>query len=174
MSLKAVGIMMVMLITFFLLYNTFGMGIANLIISILLLLQAIVFSIKDEYYDKFLKFMNPRLYNVYCQKGSVYIRKTRKMNIIFNYLISIITGFNAFIQLSFATFDTRHLFSFREFLPFAAIILIIVFILNHISIFIMKKSKTSTENLMWSIIIGIGISIVLIGVVGIFILLLLL
>ena len=170
MNLKSVGILALLLAIFYLMYNTVGLGITTLIISIILLVQAILFSIKAEYYDKFLNFMNPGLYSSYNEKGSDFIRKKRRMNIISYYILSVITGFNAFMQIRLMTkIDTRPLLSLREFLPFALVILGVTFLINYISILTVRKSKTANEDLAWNIIIGIVFAIILIGFVSFYI-----
>jgi uncharacterized membrane protein YbhN (UPF0104 family) len=171
MNLKPVGISALLLFIIFFMYNTVGTGITTLILATIILIQAILFSIKTEYYDKFLSFMNPGLYSAYCEKGSDFIRKKRRMNIISYYLISAIIGFNAFMQIRLMTkIDTRPLFSLREFLTFALVILGVIFLLNYFSILIIKKSKTANEDLAWNIVIGIVLAIILIGFVSFYIL----
>lgn len=171
MNLKSVSIMALQLLIIFLMFNTLGTGITTLILAIILLVQAILFSIKTEYYDKFLRFMNPGLYSAYIEKGSDFIRKKRRMNIISYYLISAITGINAFMQLKLRPpLDTRHLFSLREFFPFTLVIIGLIFLVNYFSILIMKKSKTANEDLAWNIIIGIVLTIILMGFVSFYIL----
>jgi hypothetical protein len=152
-------------------YNTIGIGITTLIISIIFLVQAILFSIKTEYYDNFLSFMNPGLYRLYSEKGSDFIREKRRMNIISYYILSAITGLNAFMQIrSMTKIEIRPLFSLREFLPFALVILGVAFLLNYTSILTKKKSKTANEDLAWNIIIGIVVAIILGGFVSFYIL----
>lgn len=167
MNLRSVGIVALLLLIIFTMYNTVGIGISILIFAIILLIQAILFSIKPEYYDKYLSFMNPGLYSAYSEKGNDFIRKKRRMNIISYYILSALTGFNAFMQIRFMTnIDTRPLFSLRKFLPFALVILVAIFLINYISILTMKKSKTAGEDLAWNIIIGIVLVIILIGFVS--------
>lgn len=170
MNLKPVGISALLLLIVFLMSNTVGPGITLLIFAIIFLIQAILFSIKTEYYDKFLSFMNPGLYRAYSEKGSDFIRKKRKMNILSYYLLSAVTGFNAFMQIRLMTrIDLRFLFSLRGFLPFLIVTLGVSFIINYISILTMKKSKTANEDLAWNIIIGIILAIILIGFVSFYI-----
>lgn len=148
-------------------YNTVGTGITLLIFAIIFLIQAILFSFKTEYYDKFLRFMNPGLYSVYSEKGSNFIRKKRRLNIISYYILSAVTGFNAFMQIWLMTkIGTRPLFNLRKFLPIILVTLGMIFIINYISILIMKKSKTANEDLVWNIILGIILAITIIGFVS--------
>ena len=171
MNLKSVGIAALLLLIIFLMYNTVGTGITTLILAIIFLVQAILFSIKTEYYDKYLSFMNPGLYSAYSQKGSDFIRKKRRMNIISYYILSAVTGFNAFMQIRLMTkIDTRPLFSLMEILPFTLVMLGVIFLINYISILTTKKSKTANEDLAWNIIIGIVLAIILIGFVSFYIL----
>ncbi|WP_346962147.1 hypothetical protein [Clostridium sp.] len=163
MSLKQVSIFVLLLLTMSLLYSTIGPGITILILAIMFFALSILFTFKIEYYDKFLLLMNPRLYNAYKEKGSDFIRKKRITTIISYYIMSALTGFNAFIQIRVMNeMDTKLLFTFSEFLPFALAVLGIVFIINYICVFIAKKSKTANEDLMWNIIAGIVLAIVLI------------
>jgi hypothetical protein len=171
MNLKPVGLSALLLLIIFLMYNTIGVGITTLFLAIFFLVLAILFSLKIEYYDKYLSFMNPGLFSVYREKGSDFIRKKRRMNIISYYILSAITGFNAFMQIRLMTkIDTRPLFSFREFLSFALVFLGVIFLINYTSILTMKKSKTANEDLAWNIIIGIVLAIIMISFVSFYIL----
>lgn len=159
-----VGISALLLLIVFFMSSTVGAGITILIFAVVFLIQAILFSIKIEYYDKFLSFTNPGLYSAYSEKGSDFIRKKRKMNIISYYLLSAITGFNAYTQIRLMNkIDTRPLFSLRESLPLVLVIVGVIFLINYISILVMKKSKTANEDLGWNIIIGILLAIILVA-----------
>ncbi|WP_346939759.1 hypothetical protein [uncultured Clostridium sp.] len=162
MSLKQVRIFVLLLLTMSLLYSTIGPGITILILAIMFFALSILFTFKIEYYDKYLVLMNPKLYNAYKEKGSDFIRKKRITTIISYYILSVLTGFNAFIQIRLMNeVDTKLLFSFNEFLPFGLMVLGGVFITNYICVFIAKKSKTANEDLMWNIIVGIVLAIAL-------------
>lgn len=170
MNLKSVGISALVLLIMFFMYNFAGVGITTLILAITFLVQAVLFTIKPEYYDKLLGFMNPGLYSAYSEKGSDFIRKRRRINIICYYILSAVMGLNAFMQIRFMNnIDTQQLFDLREFLPFALIILIVVFLANYISILSMKRSKTAGEDLAWNILIGVVLVIILIGGISIYI-----
>jgi len=170
MNLKSVGMLALLLLIVFSMSNTLGTGITLLIFAIIFLVQAILFSIKTEYYDKFLSFTNPGLYSAYSEKGSDFIRKKRRMNIISYYLFSAITGFNAFTQIRLMTkIDARPLFNYREYFPFAIVIMVLIFLTNHASILTIKKSKTANEDLGWNIIIGIVLAIILVGFVSLYV-----
>ncbi|MHB8074378.1 hypothetical protein [Desulfosporosinus fructosivorans] len=171
MNLKSIGISASLLLILFLMFNTVGTGITTLILAIIFLVQAIIFSIKKEFYDKFLSIMNPGLYSLYIEKGSDFIRKKRRMNIVAYYFLAAITGFNASMQLRLMSkIDTKPIFSLREFLPLGLVILGLCFFVNYISILTMKKSKTANEDLAWNIIIGIVLAIILTGFVSFYIL----
>ncbi|MEQ8198019.1 MAG: hypothetical protein ABRQ27_08435, partial [Clostridiaceae bacterium] len=88
MNLKSVGISALVLLIMFFMYNFAGVGITTLILAITFLVQAVLFTIKPEYYDKLLGFMNPGLYSAYSEKGSDFIRKRRRINIICYYILS--------------------------------------------------------------------------------------
>ena len=170
MNLKPVGISALLLLIIFPMYNVVGIGITTLLFAIIFLVQAIAFTIKKENYDKFLSFMNPGLYSAYSQKGSDFIRKKRRMNIISYYCLSAITGFNAFMQLRLTSrTDIRPFFSIKEVLILSLIILGVVFLANYVSILTMKKSKTATGDLAWNIILGVVLAIILFAFVSFYI-----
>lgn len=171
MSIKSFGVMTLLIAMIFLMYNTVGVGITTLILAIIFLIEAVLFSIKKDYYDKFLCFMRPRLYNVYKEKGSEFIRKKRRVDIMSYYLLFIVTGLNAFMEIKVMTnIDTRQLFSLEKFLSFALIILVIIFLIDYMSTLTMKKSKTAEGDLAWNIIIGIILAIIFIGLISSYIL----
>ena len=166
MNLKPIGIMAILLLIYFLMYNSVGIGITTLILAIIFLIQAILLSIKTENYDKFLSFMNPGLYSAYSEEGIEFIRKNRRENIITYYLLSAVIGINALMQIRVMTLlDTKPLLSLREFLPVALVILVVVFLINYISILTIKKSKTVNENLAYNII-RIVFAIIVIGFIS--------
>ncbi len=163
MNVKQVGIFLLLLLSMSLLYSILGPGITILILAIIFFSLTILFTFKIESYEKYLKFMNPRLYNAYKEKGSDFMRKKRITNIISYYILSALTGFNAFMQIKVINkINTKLLFSFNEFLPFALVVLVVAFVINYICVYIAKKSKTANEDLMWNIIVGILLAIVLI------------
>ncbi|KEZ87255.1 hypothetical protein IO99_06675 [Clostridium sulfidigenes] len=162
MSVKQVSIFILLLLIISLLYSTIGPGITILILAIMFFTLAILFTFKTEYYDKYLVLVNPKLYDAYEEKGSDFIRKKRITTIISYYILSGLTGFNGFMQIRLMNeMGTKLLFSFNEFLPFALVVLVVVFITNYICIYIAKKSKTAGEDLMWNIIVGIVLAIAL-------------
>ncbi len=162
MSVKQVSIFILLLLIISLLYSTVGPGITILILAIMFFTLAILFTFKTEYYDNYLVLVNPKLYDAYKEKGSDFIRKKRITTIISYYILSGLTGLNGFIQMRLMNeMDTKLLFSFSEFLPFALVVLVVVFITNYICIYIAKKSKTAGEDLMWNIIVGIVLAIAL-------------
>jgi hypothetical protein len=166
MNIRSVSVLGLLLLIISLMYSTVGVDITLLIFAIMFFAMAILFSIKLECYDKYLSFMNPGLYRVYSEKGNDFFRKKRIMNIISYYIISAMMGFNAFMQIRLMNkIDTKPLFDFSEFLPFALVVLVGMIIINYVSILITKKSKTANEDLAWNIIIGIVFGIIFIGFV---------
>lgn len=167
MNLKSIGISALLLLIVLLMFNIVGIGITTLILAIIFLVQAVLFSIKPEYYNKLLSIMNPGLYASYSEKDSDFIRKKRRMNIAAYYILAVVTGFNAALQLRLMTkIDTRAIFSLREFLPLALVILGVSIFMNYISILTMRKSQTAGGDLAWNIVIGILLAIILIGCVN--------
>ncbi|KPU43291.1 hypothetical protein OXPF_27320 [Oxobacter pfennigii] len=167
MNLRAISISALLLLMIFLMYNILGVGTTILIFAIIFLAWAVLLSIKPEYYDKFLSFMNPGLYCVYKEKGTDFIRKKRRIDIIGYYIISVVTGLNAFMQIKLRDkFDISSSFSLIEILPFAIVVVVVIFIINYICILIAKKSKTADEDLTWNIIVGIIFAIILIGFIS--------
>lgn len=166
MTLKSISILGIAIIIYFIMYNFLGGGITTLIFSIIFLIQAILFTFKSEYYDKFMKFMNSRLYNEYSKKGDKFIKKNRKINIRLYYILSAITGINALNQLTLMNnTNTKIIFDLKEIIVSTLIILVIIFIIERISTVLVKKSDTAGEYLVWSTIFGGLIGIILIGIV---------
>lgn len=172
MNIKSVSVWVLLLLIISLMYSTVGVGITLLVFAIMFFVMAVLFSIKLECYDKYLSFMNPGLYRVYSEKGNDFFRKKRIMNIIGYYIISVMMGVNAFMEIRLLNKinNTKLLFDFSEFLPFALVVLVGMLIINYVSILIAKKSKTANKDLVWNIIIGIVFAIILIGFVSFYIL----
>jgi hypothetical protein len=167
MNIRSISVLGLVTLLIALMYSTIGSGITLVIFTIMFLGMAILFTIKQEYYDKYLSFMNPGLYKVYTEKGNDFFRKKRNINIISLYIISVMMGFNAFMQIKLMNdIDTKTLYTFKEFLPFALVVLVAMFIINYVSILITKKSKSVGQDLWWNIIIGIVFAIILIGFVS--------
>lgn len=154
----------------FLLYNTIGAGFTTLLLAVSFLVMAILFSIKGEYYEKYLSFVNPVLSRAYSDKGQEFIRKNRRNNVICYYLLAVVMGLNAYTQIKvMAATNTQTMFNWRDFWPFWVVLLISIFLMNHISVLITKKSKTADELLTWNILAGVVLAIILLGTMSIFI-----
>lgn len=167
MNIKNLCYVSITLIVFLLLFQTLGLGITTLIIAFIILTQAIVFSLKPEYHDKFYKLVNTTYYNALKEKDDEYIRKSRKMNIISSYVLTVILGFNAYMQIFIQKY--RFTFTVKQCILIYVAFMGFLLLINYISVFILKKSKTVKENFVYSFVLGIGITIIIIGGLAAFI-----
>lgn len=165
MSKKALGLCIAFLLLYFCLFNTVGSGIAILALAIGFLVQAVLFTIKPEYQDKWLKLMNPSLYNAYSKKGYDYIKKRNKINVIMYYILSIVMVLNGTMQLKNNRTQSMDRVNIREYFIFAIFIITMVILSNYICKFIIKKSKTANEELGWSILFGVVIAAIMIPII---------
>ncbi|WP_010237574.1 hypothetical protein [Clostridium arbusti] len=175
MSKNGFLVMILLFIIAILLYSTVGIGVTTIILATGILIQAIVFTYKPVYYDRYLKFMNPSMYNVYIKKGDKFIKKKRKINIAMQYILFFILIFDGLMQIKVSKYtDIKRVYSteyMKEYLIIGVVVVIILIVLiNYIGKLIMKKSKTANEDFMWNIILGIILAIVLICAMSIFIL----
>jgi hypothetical protein len=144
-------------------YNTLGVGITLIIFTIILLAMAILFTIKHEYFDKYLSFMNLGLYKEYSEKGDEFLREKRTINIVSYYLISVIMGYFGYSQMELMDrIDNKPIFNFGEFITFVLVVWVAMIIINYRYILKAKKSKTANKELGWDNIIGIVFLILLI------------
>lgn len=171
MSKNTFFIMILLVIISILLYSTVGIGITTIIFATVILIQAIIFTIKPVYYNKFLKFVNPSIYNVYIKKGDVFIKKKRKINIVMQYILFFILIFDGFMQIKISrNLDIKQIsvYDINENILIVVFTIILIVLTNYTSKFIMKKSKTASEDFMWNIIFGIVLAVVLIVAMSIF------
>ncbi|MDP4143086.1 MAG: hypothetical protein Q8936_01200 [Bacillota bacterium] len=169
MSKRSIGISIIMLLVLFLAYSTIGVGVTIFILAIIFLVQATLFTIKPEFHDKFIEFMNPALYDIYKEKGADFIGKKRRINIICYYILSVLFIFNSIMQMKISRrLGTQPLFNYKDYLIIAVIMIPLAVVVGYVSRFILKKSKTASEDLAWNLILGIGIAAVVIIVTGIY------
>ncbi|WP_160687112.1 hypothetical protein [Clostridium sp. C2-6-12] len=164
MSIRFISVLGLLILMIALMYSTLGSGITLVIFTIMFLAMAILFTIKQEYHDKYLSFINPGLYRTYREKGDAFLRKKRNMNIISYYIISVMMGFNSFMEIKLM--DRKPIFDFGQFISFALVVFIAMIIINYVSILIAKKSENANKDLGLNIIIGIAFAILLIGFVS--------
>lgn len=153
-NLKSFGIL-ALLLQIFILMLIIQTGATILILAIIFLMLAFLFSVNADYYDKFLVFINPELYRKYCEKDSTFIRKKRRGNIISFYLLAAMNGLNAY-KVIMIDINTR-LPSLDEFLPYA----IVFTILLTIAYFSIILIKSANEDLVWNMVVGILFVIIL-------------
>ncbi len=141
----------ILLLIAILMYSTIG-AMTVFLFAILSFVQATMFSIKGEYYDKFLEFTNPRLYTAYNEKGNDYLKKKRKMNIIGYYILSVVWGYYYFDNRRWI--DTMEN-NFSINIPAILIGLVFAISVYYLTIMVAKKSKTATGELVLNIILGV-------------------
>lgn len=92
-------------------------GATILILAIIFLILALLFSVNAGYYDKYLVFINPELYRKYCEKDSNFIRKRRRGYIISFYLLAAMNIVNAY-KVIILDVNTRLLFGLDKLSPY--------------------------------------------------------
>lgn len=164
MSLVSLVYMIFILIIYLLLYTILGSGFTFLLVAFILLVQAILFTIRPMFYDRYLSLINPKMYDVLIKKAEDFIKKRRKANIVGLYIISILMGFNGTLQLVLGSNKSNaFLSSFKDIIVFAVATVCIAALLMVLSTISIKKSKTASEDFAWNILIGVGVSALIIG-----------
>ena len=98
MNIKTIGLMLVLMALLLVLWNEIGTAPFLFIIAWILLIEAIIFTKKKDYFDVFMKFMNPKTYKILVDKGNEFFQKNRKWNIIGMYGGSAILFLSSFIN----------------------------------------------------------------------------
>lgn len=156
--MRVVLYMIVLLSFYTLFYNILSPSITFLIMSFIFLTMGIMFSFKKELYDKHIKFVSPKLYHNFNLKDEKFKDRNRKTNILCLYLLSLSTFVNSNLYSTVSP-DFVLKFDFKNILIIAIFVLIIYFL----SFYIFKKSKTNTQYIIFSILLGIIATIVIIG-----------
>lgn len=115
----------------FISYCLGGIVLTIFSISALFLAQAVAFSLKKEYYERFFSFSNPVMHEVYKAKGSEFMGQKRRLSLLVNYLGFVLTAFVGIMQMMISAYiDTSHLFDTWELLVFLVVIGGLVWMMN--------------------------------------------
>jgi hypothetical protein len=148
MKIKTIGLLIASLSLLFIGFGTIGIAKVFSIMAVLFLIMAIVFTINNEYYDAFTKFVNPRMYSLIEGKSDEFVRRNRKWSIIGFYALAALSFINGLITSR----NTALKFSITPLLGFGILAWIVIGIL--ISQYLLKKAQTAAQYWQWSIIAG--------------------
>lgn len=167
--MRTVIIMIFLLALFLGLYTTLGIGITMFIISGMYFIMATLFTIKKEYYHKYLSFVNPKYKNISDEKGEKFKKKNRITNIISDYILSVVMFFNGMINVKYNS-NFKPSFSVSYYFKFGSLVLVIGIIIYFVNNFLLKKSKNHSDYVIWSILLGIVLAIIMISTITLIIL----
>ena len=167
MNIKMMGLILGLLVLFLIGMIKIGIAPMIFIIAWILLIEAIIFTVKNHYFDAFIKFMNPKTYKILVDKGNEFFQKNRKWTIIGMYGGSAILFLSSFINYLIDKM-TDNLVP-RDYTGGLISICIVVFLFSVPLIFInniiLKRAQTANEYWKWSLIIGACGGIILAAVI---------
>ncbi|WP_461615190.1 hypothetical protein [Clostridium sp. Marseille-QA1073] len=156
--MRIVLFMIVLLLLYTLFYSILGPSITFLIMSGVFLAMGILFSLKKEFYDKYIKFVSPKFYDNFNLKDEKFKERNRKTNIVCLYLLSVATFMNSRLCSAISPEFTTKL-NFKNILITSSFAFLIYFL----SSYIFKKSKNNTQYVIFSVLLGI-IAAIIIGI----------
>jgi len=150
-NLKSFGILALLLqiIIVMLIIKT---SVTSLALGFSFLILAVLLSTNENFYDRFFSFLNPGLYRKYSEKDSVHYRKGRKASIMNFYMLAAVGAINGY-RILMLDIEPKLLLGLNQSMSFAIIALIFLFIIAYFSILLFKSSD---ENLLWNIVMGIS------------------
>lgn len=168
MNFKATALLSLLMPVIFLMNNLFkSPALPMIMVAVLFLIQAILFTVKAEYFEKFVSFTNPGLYSAFNEKGKDFINKRRRNHIFVCYFGALSTGFSVYMLIMAAKmWDIKPVFSLKDILSYTLVMWVFVFSANYLHIHFTRKSKTSKEYWKWNIIIGIGLAVIMMVFLG--------
>lgn len=165
--MRPVLVMLFMLMIYLFIGTVLGLKWVLIISAVLFSVMATVFIIKEDYYIKYIKFVNPSYLKNSEVKGEKFKKQNRVTNIICWYIIAVIFIFQASVMPNMNLLD---MFSPKQLIIFAAAIFAFSSILFLLSMFVHKKSKTNSQFIGYSVIIGVVFAIIFLAITGFFVL----
>ena len=167
MNIKMMGLILGLLVLFLIGMIKIGIAPMIFIIAWILLIEAIIFTVKNHYFDAFIKFMNPKTYKILVDKGNEFFQKNRKWNIIGMYGGSAILFLSSFIYYLTGkmTDDTVHKLNTGGLISICIVVFLFSVPLIFINNIILKRAQTANEYWKWSLIIGACGGIILAAVI---------
>lgn len=160
MSIRQIIVIISLLAVYFLAVQFLGMGWTLFIFAFYLLSLAILFTINAQNYERYMKFINPTFLKIYQEKDDKFQKDTRRTQIIISYIGPVILLIGSY--LNFKTGNQTHLApadSLKMFLLLFFIMIPVIYLSNYL----FKKAKKESHFLLWSFLIGFGVSIVVMG-----------
>lgn len=157
MNIKMIGLMLVLLVLLLIGWAKIGLAPTLFICAWIILIEAIIFTIRKDYHDAQMKFLNPKSYKILEGKEEGFVLKHRKWSIISLFCSSALMFFiSIIIYLTYKmTEDTIPGPNTEGFIGIGIIIFIMVSALILINNIFLKKAQTYTEYLTWSLIVGL-------------------
>lgn len=157
--MKIIMLLIIPTIVFLVIDYYFGAKIAMNLMATILLVMALLFTVKREYCIKYFNFANPSYMKRLGEKGEDFKRKNITTNIVGLYIISGATFLNASIQRGGQRLLTEGGYvTALKFISITVLLGITLFFLNN---FILKKSKSNNTFIGFSVILGIILAVVL-------------
>ncbi|AFL99344.1 hypothetical protein Desde_0908 [Desulfitobacterium dehalogenans ATCC 51507] len=149
-NLKSFGILALLLqiIIVMLIIKT---GASSLALGFSFLILAVLLSINENFYHRFFSFLNPHFYRNCAEKDRNLYRKGRKAYIMNFYMLAAVNTFNGYRVLVLDT-DPGLLLGLNPFIPFALVAFALLLIIVFFSIIL---SKSSDEDILWNMLMGI-------------------
>ena len=163
MSKIAIIIILVMVTIYGFLYSLAGPHIAMIILALGLLIEAIILSRNPEWFDRYRRFMNPKQEKILHSKNDEFRENYKKSSLRGMYGLSVSLMLIGFLQMLLGNNYSPTLFDSRI-LVLSAMIVTSVFGMMIVSRIGMRRSETYEEYQAWSILAGIGWTIVFMSV----------
>lgn len=137
MNTKLLTIVLSLIMLFFLGTCFLGVGTTNLIMGILFLLCAGVFTFYPELFNKYIKHVNPKLFEEYNSEEGKSVRAIRKKNILSLYMLSFVMLLNSFITSASPLYGT----AYTGFNYYTLLGIVVIFTVISLAVFRKKTDK---------------------------------
>jgi len=161
--MKIIMLLIIPTIIFLVIDYYFGAKIAMSLMATILLVMALVFTVKREYCIKYFNFANSSYMKRLEEKGEDFKRKNLTTNIVGLYIISGATFLNASVQRGGKRLLTEG--GYVTALKFLAITILLGITLFFLNNFILKKSKSNNAFIGLSVLLGVILAVVLLVVI---------
>ncbi|WP_018306225.1 hypothetical protein [Desulfitobacterium hafniense] len=125
-------------------------GVTMLVLAVGSLVLAMLLSVNRAFYERFSAFLNPGFYRSCGEKGSSLYRKKRRYSTM-NFYILAILALNGY-RVSMLDSAPGLLAGINQFISFALVAFVLLFIIVFFSIILIKSSD---EDLLWNMFMGI-------------------
>lgn len=137
MNTKLLSIVLLLVMLFFLGTCFLGVSMTNLIMGILFLLCAGIFTFYPRLFHRYIKLVNPKLFEEYNSKEGKSVRDIRKKNIISLYMLSFVMLLNSLITSATPLYRT----TYTGFNYYTLLGIVIIFTVISLAAFKNKSTK---------------------------------